>query len=217
MAGVDYSMLLVASSAGPATVNVLKAPTNLIGVVMNNQWLGIQLDPVRIAYIPNVSINGTQLPIIPVWYPIEGLQINVIYQVAGQIVIYYFGEPLEDSVPLEAYSGVVANVSVTNSGTSAANVTTQVTVNFPQGSLRLTGIAYFVQDTNSVFDQWSFNTAGGLQLTSISVIGVAGGGRFVILPLDFVPVAQSLTVTVIANNVAAGKTHQAVIIFYYSF
>jgi len=217
MAGVDYSIYVTASSAGQAQINILKAPSDLIGLMFTGQYFGVQLDPVRIAYVPNVAYGGNELPMIPVYYPIEGIQINVIYQSSGQIVVLFFGEPLEDSIPLEAYAGVIANVSVTNSGTSATTLSQSVTLTFPQGALRLIGIAYLVLDTNSAYDIWSFASAGGLQISGISVINFGGGGRFAILPLDFVFVPQSLTVSVTANSVKASSTHQAVIIMYYAF
>jgi hypothetical protein len=217
MAGVDYSIFTTASSAGQATINILKAPTDLVGLMFTGQYFGIQLDPVRVAYVPNAPAGGNELPMIPVYYPIVGIQLNVIYQSSGQVVVLFFGEPLEDSIPLEAYAGVVGNVSVTNSGTSPANLTQAVTLNFPQGALRLIGIAYFILDSNSAYDQWSFNTAGGLQVNGLSVISVGAGGRFAILPLNFVFVPQSITINVIANQVKASSTHQAVIIAYYAF
>jgi len=217
MAGVDYSIYVTASSAGQAQINVLKAPTDLVGLMFTGQYFGVQLDPVRVAYVPNVAVGGNELPMIPVYYPIAGIQINVIYQSSGQVVVLFFGEPLEDSIPLEAYTGVLANISVSNSGTSPANLTQSVTLNFPQGALRVVGIAYFVIDTNSAYDQWIFNTAGGLQITGISVINVGGGGRFAILPLNFVFVPQTLTINVTANQVKASSTHQAVLIMYYVF
>jgi len=217
MAGVDYSILVTASQAGQATINVIKAPTVLVGLMFTGQYFGVQLDPVRTAYVPNTAVGGNELPMIPVYYEIAGLQLNVIYQSSGQVVVLFFGEPLEDSIPLEAYAGVIANVSVNNSGTSATNITQTVTLYFPQGALRLIGVAYFVLDTNSTYDTWSFNSAGGLQITGMSVINFGGGGRFAILPLNFVFVPQSITVTVIANQVKPSSTHQAVIIMYYMF
>jgi len=217
MAGVEYSIYVTASQAGQATVNILKAPTELVGLMFSGQYFGIQLDPVRVAYVPNASSGGNELPMIPVYYPIAGIQINVIYQSSGQVVVLFFGEPLEDSIPLEAYAGVIGNISVTNSGTSPANLTQSVTLNFPQGALRLIGIAYLVLDTNSAYDIWSFASAGGLQIEGMSVINFGGGGRFAILPLNFVFVPQSLTVNVTANSVKASSTHQAVIILYYTF
>ena len=217
MAGVDYSIYVTAPQAGQGTINVLKAPTDLIGLMFSGQYFGIQLDPVRVAYVPNSSVGGNALPMIPVYYPIAGIQMNVIYQSSGQVVVLFFGEPLEDSIPLEAYTGVLANISVSNSGTSPTNLTQSVTLDFPQGALRVLGISYFVLDANSAYDQWIFNTAGGLQLTGISVINVGGGGRFAILPLNFVFVPQTLTLNVTAYQVKASSTHQAVIIMYYTF
>jgi len=217
MVGVDYSIYVTASQAGQSTINVLKAPTDLIGMMFTGQYFGVQLDPVRIAYVPNVAYGGNELPMIPVYYPIEGIQMNVIYQSSGQVVVLFFGEPLDDSIPLEAYAGVIGNISVTNSGTSPANLTQSVTLNFPQGALRLIGIAYLVLDTNSAYDIWSFASAGGLQISGMSVINFGGGGRFAILPLDFIFVPQSLIVNVTANSVRASSTHQAVIILYYTF
>ena len=217
MAGIDYSIYVTAPQAGQGTINVLKAPTHLIGMMFTGQYFGVQLDPVRVAYVPNAAVGGNELPMISVDYPIAGIQINVIYQSTGQVVVLFFGEPLEDSIPLEAYTGVLANISVSNSGTAPANLSQSVTLNFPQGSLGVIGVSYFVLDANSAYDQWVFNTAGGLQITGVSVINVGGGGRFAILPLNFVFVPQTLTVNVTAYQVKASSTHQAVIIMYYTF
>ena len=215
MAGVEYSIYFSSSAAGVQSINILKAPSTLVGLMFTGQYLGIILDPVRTAYVPNTGYGGIDTPMIPVAYTFEGLQMNIVFQSAGQVSIFYFGYPLGDEISLEAYSGSLVSFSGSNSGTSPANVTTLGTINFPQGNLRLTGIAYLTLDNNDTYDIWSFTTTGGLLIQSMSVQGVGIGGRFVILPLDDVPVAQTLTINVTMYNVAAGKTHQAILIAYY--
>jgi len=64
VAGVDYSIYLSSSAAGVNTVNILKAPATLVGVAMDYQYMGIVLDAVRTAYIPNVGFSGNFSPII---------------------------------------------------------------------------------------------------------------------------------------------------------
>jgi hypothetical protein len=219
MSGVEYSIYFSAPSAGLQTINVLKAPTTLVGAIFSGQYLGIVIDPVRTAYIPNISVNSagvnTDTPMIPVAQTFAGLQINVVFQSAGQVGILYFGTPTRDAVPLSAYAGVVVNISGTNSGTSAANVTTSGTAQLPQGSIGLTGLSYFSLDGNSSYDVWSFTTAGGLLVQGFGVGGIGAGGRFSVLPLNNIFSAQSLTINVTMYSVAAGKTHSVVVVVYY--
>jgi hypothetical protein len=217
VAGVDYSIYLQSSAAGLNTVNVLKAPTTLVGVMFNYQYLGIVIDAVRTAYIPGIAVNGVLPPIIPVSWTFSGLQINIVSQVANQIIVLFFGTAMRNSISLDAYAGVVAQVSGKNSGTSAANVSASTTLQFPSGALRLTGIAYLFADANGNFDVWSFTTSGGLLITGIAYGNLSFGGSYVITPLDDVFTAQSLSVSVTMNYVAAGATHSAYIIAYYRF
>jgi hypothetical protein len=217
MAGVEYSIFFNASASGLQTLNLLKAPTTLVGVMFSGQYLGIVIDSVRTAYVPNIGYGGVDTPMIPVNKRFEGLQINVVFQFAGQVGILYFGTPASESLALEAYSGVVVSVSGTNSGTSPANVTASGVWQFPQGNLKLTGIAYLSLDGNSSYDLWSFTTAGGLLVQGFGVQDVGAGGRFSVLPLNDIFTAQSLTVTVNMTSVKASSTHSVVIIAYYRF
>jgi hypothetical protein len=219
LSGVEYSIYFSASAAGLQTVNVLKAPTTLVGAIFSGQYLGIVIDSVRTAYIPNISANSagvnTDTPMIPVVQTFAGLQINIVFQSAGQVGILYFGTPSRDAVPLSAYSGVIVNISGTNSGTSAANVTTSGVAQFPQGNILLTGLSYFSLDGNSSYDTWSFTTAGGLLVQGFSVGNIGAGGRFSVLPLNNIFTAQSLTINVTMYNVKASSTHSAVVVVYY--
>jgi hypothetical protein len=217
VAGVDYSIFLTSSNAGLTTVNILKAPSTLVGVAFGGSYLGIVLDAVRTAYIPNSAPNGTLSPIIPVSWSFSGLQISIIAQIGGQEIVLFFGTVLRGSISLDAYAGVVATVSGTNSGSGTANVSASTTLQFPSGALRLTGIAYLFADSNSNNDVWSFTTAGGLLVSGLAVANFSFGGSYVIVPLDDVFTAQSLSVSVTMNGVAAGKTHSAYIIAYYRF
>jgi len=217
VAGVDYSVYFQAPVAGVNTVNILKAPTTLVGVTFNYQYLGIVLDAVRTAYVPNASYGGALGPIIPVSWSFSGLQVNVVAQSVNQIMVLFFGTAMRNSISLDAFAGVVAQVSGKNSGTSTAAVSASATLQFPSGALKLTGVAYLFADTNSAFDLWSFTTAGGLLVYEASYASMPFGGSYVILPLNDVFTAQSLTVNVTMNYVPAGATHTAFIIAYYRF
>jgi len=215
MAGVEYSIYFNAPSDGLNTINLLKAPTTLVGVVFTGQWLGIVIDATRTAYIPGTSSGGVTVPMIPVVYTFQGLVLNVVYQFAGQVGVLYFGSPLKDSVPLDAYAGVYVQISASNSGTAAANLTASGTLKFPQGAVRLVGLAYILVDTNSSYDIWSFTTAGGLLIQGQGVSSVGAGGRFMVLPLDNVFTAQSLTISVNMYDVKASSSHSVIVIGYY--
>jgi len=217
MAGVDYSIYFNAGSGGVNTVNILKAPTTLVGVATNYQYVGIVLDAVRTAYIPNAASFGTFSPIVPVSWSFSGLQISVVAQASGQVIVLFFGSPMRGSISLDAYSGVLVEVSGTNSGTSTANLNTSVTLQFPSGALRLTGVAYLFASGNSTGDLWSFTTAGGLLISGFAAPNFSLGGSSVIVPLDDVFTAQSLSVSVTMFGVPAGATHTAFIIAYYRF
>ncbi len=221
MAGVEYSIYFTAQAQGLQTINLLKAPTTLVGVMISGQYLGIVIDSVRTAYIPNVGYSGTVIgigtPIIPVKWRFEGIQINVIFQYAGEVGVLFFGTPTSDAIELSAYSGALVTVSGSNSGTSAANLTASATFQFPQGNIKLTGLSYLGLDSNSEYDVWSFTTAGGLLVQGFSVPNIGAGGRFAVLPLNDIFTAQSLTITVTMYSVKASSTHSAVIIAYYKF
>ncbi len=45
MAGVEYSIFFSSSASGLQTVNLLKAPTTLVGAIFSGQYLGIVIDP----------------------------------------------------------------------------------------------------------------------------------------------------------------------------
>jgi hypothetical protein len=215
--GVEYSIFFTASSSGLQTINLLKAPTTLVGAMFSGQYLGIVIDSVKTAYIPNISFNGLDTPMIPVTNRFEGLQINVVFQFSGQVGVLYFGTPTSDAIPLVAYSGSVVSISGTNSGSAAANVTASGTLSFPQGNVKLTGIAYLSLDGNSSYDTWSFTTAGGLLIEGFGIQCVGAGGRFSVLPLNSIFTAQSLTISVLMNSVKASSTHSVLIIGYYAF
>jgi len=217
VAGVEYSIYFSAPSAGLNTINLLKAPTTLVGLMTDGPWLGIVLDAVRTAYVPNMEVSGITMPIIKVHYRFEGLQLNVVYQSSGQIGVLYFGTPTNDSISLEAFSGVVVQISATNSGTSAANLTASGIWEFPQGNIKLTGVAYMTIDKNVGYDVWNFTTAGGLLVQGFGVAQLLGQGRNDIVPLNDIFTAQSLTVTVNMFGVPASSTHTVYLIAYYRF
>jgi len=217
LAGVEYSIYFTAPSAGLNGVNLLKAPTTLVGVAFNYQYLGVVIDAVRTAFVPNAAANGGLSPIIPVHWSFSGLSINIVFQTAGQVGILFFGNVLRGSISLDAYSGVLGKVTGSNSGTTVTNVSASSVLEFPTGVLKLVGLAYLFGDTSSAYDVWSFSTAGGLSITGVGYQNSPLGGAFVITPLDDVFTAQSLTVEVTMYNVAAGGTHTAYIIAYYRF
>jgi len=221
--GVDYSVYVVAPSAGLSSVNLLRAPTTLVGVVFTGQYVGIVLDAVRTAYVPGISfngisaVNGFMTPVVPVSWSFSGLSMNVVYQSSGQVVVFFFGTAMRGAVSLDAYSGVTVSFSASNGGTAPANLTASAVAQFPQGSIRLTGAAYFYLDTNVAYDVWSFTSAGGLLIQGMGVTNIGAGGGFSVLPLDDVFTAQSLSVTVNMYSVAAGKSHSGLLILYYRF
>ena len=217
MAGVEYSIYFTATSAGLNTINLLKAPTTLIGVMFDAQYLGIVIDSVRTAYIPNSGLNGLTTPIIYTHMRFEGIQINVVFQNSGMVGILYFGTPVQGSIPLEAFTGVVVQISATNSGTSAANLTASGTWQFPQGALKLTGVAYVPSDSNVGYDVWSFTTGGGLLIQGFGVPQLIANGKPDVVALNDVFTAQTLTVTVQMFGVKASSTHTVVMIAYYRF
>jgi len=217
MAGVEYSIYFSAPSAGLNTINLLKAPTTLVGAMFDAPYLGIVLDAVRTAYIPNAYQIGISTPIIKTHFRFEGIQINVVFPNAGMIGILYFGTPTSDSIPLEAYAGVAQTLSYQNTGTSATNATVSATFQFPQGNIKLTGIAYMPNDQNDGYDIWSFTTAGGLLIQGFGVGQLMAQGKPDIVPLNDIFTAQSLTITVNMFGVKASSTHSIVLIAYYRF
>jgi len=217
MAGVEYSIYFTAPSVGLNTINLLKAPTTLVGVMFDAPYLGIVIDAVRTAYIPNAGQIGISTPIIKTHFRFEGLQMNVVFPNAGMIGVLYFGTPTSDSVPLEAYCGIAQTLSYSNSGTSATNTIVSATFQFPQGNIRLTGIAYIPNDQNDAYDIWSFTTAGGLLIQGFGVGQLMAQGKPDVVPLNDIFTAQSLTITVNMFSVKASSTHSIVLIAYYRF
>jgi len=217
MAGVEYSIYFTAQSAGANTINLLKAPTTLIGAMFDGPWLGIVIDSVRTAYIPNSGLIGLTTPIIYTHLRLEGLTMNVVFPNSGMVGVLYFGTPVPNSTPLEAFTGALVQISATNSGTSAANLAASGTWQFPQGNLKLTGVAYVPVDQNVGYDVWSFTAAGGLLIQGFGVAQLIANGKPAVVALNDVFTAQSLTVTVNMFGVKASSTHTVVMIAYYRF
>ncbi len=211
---VEWSVS-VNASAGTNTVNLPSAGV-LIGVFHQSQYLSIQIDPSHVAVIPGRGVSNLKpapRPYLPVYWALAANSFQFYVPSAG-LVVFYFGQPDSDAVPLSALVGVVGTVSLQNSGTSPATLSSSVGFNFLSRT-QLVGVLLQPQDGNAQWCQVSFAARPGYSVT-VGVDWSMGLSLSLdsVVPLANVPVAQSLQVAVSAL-VNASATAGLYVIFYY--
>lgn len=212
---IEWSVL-VSAQAGYNTVT-LPSPGVLVGVFHAAQYIAIQLDPSHQAIIPgrptNASTPKPGKPYVPVVWQITANTFQ-FYSPIATGVVFYFGVPDSDAVPLSALVGVAQTVTLSNSGTSASPESTTVTFNF-LGNARLIGALFNALDTVTGYSI-SFTTSPGYSLTfSADWTTSLAYDLSSVIPLADIPVAQQLSVSVSAASVPAGGSTSMVIVFYY--
>lgn len=190
--GVLFGVIQNGLSPGNNPVQIPQFPATLIGVESAGIFAVAIVTPARQYIVPFGSEGGIVTKYVPVVLKVEGNQLNTTVLGGSGTLIWLFGTPSpEDSkYPAEVYSGVIGSVSTSQSSGTA---TVSLTLTFPSGNLRATGIAVLVSAATQA--QVSFNTSAGTTLTYAGFSNQVGG-QYMICPLDNFMLAQVLSITV---------------------
>jgi len=206
--GIEFGVIQNNLSAGANTVPIPQFPTRLIGIESAGILAVAIITPSKQYIIPFASAGGIVQRYVPVVLNITGNQLNTSVLAGSGTLIWLFGTPTanDSKYPAEVYAGVIG--SITTSQTSGT-ATGTITLTFPSGNLRATGIAVLVSATASQA-QVSFTTSAG---TTLNYAGFSNqvGGTELIAPLSGIVLAQTLTV-----NVTTFAAMTAYVIIYYA-
>ncbi|MEM3795334.1 MAG: hypothetical protein QW429_05610 [Thermoprotei archaeon] len=224
--GVEFSVSFTGpasaspSNPGTVTVNLPVSKWTLLGTVTIGPAIGIQFTPGMVAIVSPTPMIGPEpvQPYFPVTYDGSGNQLNVLTYSNSQLGFLYFGsKPSNSSRPyrnLVDFLGSIGQIGLSNSGSSAANVSGTLTLSFSAGNITLTGLVVLRLDASSAYDVVTFNTAAGKSITAFGVDMVANTADNII-PLNAPNSGQTLSLGVTAISVTAGATHTVGVIIYY--
>jgi len=200
-------------TSGLNTITLPQTNLTLIGIsVLGIPYMGIQLSPGKIAYIPLGNPSGAggiayKDPMFRVVYTFDTINFYVsVPNTPTSPAIFYFGDPTADSINLEDLTGVVETLSLTQ-GTSAGVMNGNMTFQFPEGKILLTGY-YSIVNQNYAISQFQISTGKNIYLFNANKTG-----QDVIHPLE-IEGAQSFVVSVSAY-VSASTTSTIYGILYY--
>ncbi|MEM3846258.1 MAG: hypothetical protein QXU98_11245 [Candidatus Parvarchaeota archaeon] len=197
-------------------VNTIPLPeTNMIlkGIsVLGIPYMQIQLTPGKFAVIPLGNANGAggisyKDPMFRVHYQFSDLSFIVsVPNAPSSPCIFYFGDPENDSLPLENLTGIVQNISLTQ-GSSAGNMTGSESFSFPSGKVMITGIYFLVSQQYGIIN---FPVSTGKQIYILNSNRI---GNESIHPL-MIEGSQSFSVNY-SIYVPASSSSNAWIVLYY--
>ena len=200
-------------NSGLNQITLPQTGVTLVGVsVLGVPYMGIQLSPGRIAYIPIGNPSGAgglayKDPMFRVAYTFDSISFYVsVPNAPSSPAIFYFGTPTADSIALEDLTGVVESLSLTQ-GTTAGVMSGTMNFQFPEGKILLTGYWSIV---NQAYAISSFQVATG---KNISLMNANKTGQDVIHPLE-IEGSQSFSVSVSAY-VPASTTSTVYAVLYY--
>jgi len=200
-------------SAGLNTVTLPQTGVTLVGVsVLGVPYMGIQLSPGKVAYIPIGNPTGAgglayKDPMFRVVYTFDSITFYVsVPNAPSSPAIFYFGTPTADSIALEDLTGVVESLSLTQ-GTTAGVMSGTLPFQFPEGKILLTGYWSIVNQSYAIS---SFQVATG---RNISLMNSNKTGQDVIHPLE-IEGSQSFSVNVSAY-IPASTTSTIYAVLYY--
>ncbi|MEM3795003.1 MAG: hypothetical protein QW429_03925 [Thermoprotei archaeon] len=219
---VDFTVIATLNDNTPTLVNIPVSPTTLIGI-MAQAPVQIPLDSSHFAIVSPIGVTAVvDGYYFPVSWPVSGTQLNVttlgLSSSNTSITILYFGRPGPNNISLKAFAAVYSIVSLSNSGSSAATISTNVQLTFPAGTITYTGA--FIVDFQSAanYIQFSFNSplSGALVQGFVPKGAVNSQAYRGILALDNIKGATSLSVTLSAN-LPASTTENIMLIMYYNY
>jgi len=200
-------------TSGLNTITLPQTGLTLVGIsVLGIPYMGIQLSPGKIAYVPIGNPSGAggisyKDPMFRVVYTFDSISFYVsVPNAPTSPAIFYFGDPTADSINLEDLTGVVQSLSLTQ-GTTAGVMSGQMTFQFPEGKILLTGYWSIVNQSYAISQ---FQVATG---KNINLMNANKTGQDVIHPLE-IEGSQTFTVTASAY-VPASTTSTIYGILYY--
>jgi len=211
---ITGSVLVTNASVGSFQINMPSSNLQVVGVLSSDYVFQVVLDSGRIAVIPTNTgtVSSTYpanacSPVRRVHWTQSGQAIQAIQLSNATITytVYYGDSPLQDSVPLEVFAGVIVKFAF------SAATTVTATATFPSGALNLTGITCGMSSTEP-YMHFAWATSSGQSFTARfwPQTMTNGYGNTDILPLNL-PVAQTLSITATTT----GSTTDTVYAFLY--
>jgi len=193
MAGIDFGVIQNNLSAGANTVPIPQFPTKLIGIESSGILAVAIITPAKQYIVPFASAGGIVQKYVPCVLDVTGNQLNTSVLAGSGTLIWLFGTPTssDSRYPANVYAGVIGSLTTNQTSGSATGT---ITLTFPSGNLKATGIAVLVSASASQA-QVQFNTSAGTTLVYAGFSNQVGGTEL-IAPLDGFVLAQSLTITV---------------------
>ncbi|MEM3423988.1 MAG: hypothetical protein QXE51_05430 [Nitrososphaeria archaeon] len=188
----------------PETGMVLKG-ISVLGI----PYMQIQLSPGKFAVIPLGNASGAgglsyKDPMFRVHYRFSDISFIVsVPNTPTSPCIFYFGDPENDSIPLENLTGIAQNATLTQ-GSSAGNMTGSVSFSFPTGKIMITGIYFLASQQYGIIN---FPVSTGKQIyilnsnrlgnESIHPLMVEGSQSFSVFYNVYVPANSSSNIWII--------------------
>ncbi len=206
--GVEFGVIQNNLSTGANTVTVTQYPTKLVGIESAGIFAVAIITPSKQYIVPFASAGGIVQKYVPIVLDIVGNQLNTSVLAGSGTLIWLFGTPTQNDskYPASVYSGVIGSLTTSQSSGSATGT---ITLEFPSGNLKATGIAVLVSATASQA-QVSFTTSAGTTLTYAGFSNQIGGTDL-IAPLSNIVLAQTVNV-----NVTTFAAMTVYIIIYYA-
>jgi len=163
-------------TSGLNTITLPQTNLTLVGVsVLGIPYMGIQISPGKIAYIPFGNPSGAggiayKDPMFRVVHTFNEITFYVtVPNTPSSPAIFYFGDPTPDSIALEDLTGVAQTVSLTQ-GTTAGIMTANLNFSFPEGKILLTGY-YSTVNQSYCISQFQVSTGKNIYLFNVNKTG----------------------------------------------
>lgn len=176
-----------------------------IKVIGPVDWISIPIDSSTNAIFPS---NGAQPSrFFKVNFTMKGNVLNVTANSAGN-VLFYYGTPFNNTRPLTAFAAVAQKVSYAASGSTTQNLT----VVFPGGKRKLTGVM-IISETSGYSYQAQFASGTGdlltVQNTDLDVVSAEDT-----IGVDNLSLPDTLSVSFIASSTVAANN--AILVMLYA-
>ncbi|MEM4091203.1 MAG: hypothetical protein QXQ46_10795 [Thermoplasmatales archaeon] len=200
-------------SAGENIVTLPKTGLTLKGIsVLGVPYISFALSPGKTAIVPLGSPSGIgglsfKDPMFRVHYKFEDITFTVsVPNAPTSPCVFYFGDPEDDSIPLESLTGVVGTLSLTQ-GTTAGVMSGSINFAFPEGKIILTGVWHWVSANYSLLN-FPVSTGKILYIFNSNRVG-----NDTIHPV-LVEGSQQFSLTV-SSYVNASSTNTIYVVLYY--
>ncbi len=183
-------------AVGAQTVQLPESGDTIVAIA-SGSIMTLALDATRTAILNGLSGAGAFPIFTKVTYKTLGQNLTYTNVIGSTIpVVFYFGTPFAGAKPLSTYAGVfVSNVF-------AATGTVILTLTFPSGNLKLTGMSVVTGTTTASYVTATFATSTGKQVliqTPFNVLSNDGIQNDSIVALETVQTSNTLAVSVFAS------------------